>query len=136
MNNERQVTGYEMTPGTSATLKDLLKVAMGDSRKMYVIIDGLDECEKSERSKVLAWLGSVTTADGDPTIKMAAFSTDEPDIKRKLSKFLEKRLETGDIEEDLQIYLKLQVVELKEKFELLDAISEPTIQTILERAKS
>jgi len=87
---ERQVTGYEMTPGTSATLKDLLKVGMGDSRKMYVIIDGLDECEKSERSKVLAWLGSVTTADGDPTIKMAAFSTDEPDIKRKLSKFLEK----------------------------------------------
>jgi hypothetical protein len=47
-----------------------------------------------------------------------------------------QRLETGDIEEDLQIYLKLQVVELKEKFELLDAISEPTIQTILERAKS
>lgn len=44
---ECQVTGYEMTLGTSATLKDLLKVAMGDSRKMYVIIDGLDECEKS-----------------------------------------------------------------------------------------
>ncbi|KAF8535606.1 hypothetical protein BDD12DRAFT_854662 [Trichophaea hybrida] len=132
---ERQVASYEMTLGTSATLTNLLKVAMGDSGKTYVIIDGLDECEKSERAKILTWLGSVTTADNRSLIKVAVISTDESDIKRKLSKYLKKKLEPEDAKEDLQIYLNSRVVELQEKFELSDSTCKEIVQTILERAK-
>ncbi|KAF8247263.1 hypothetical protein K440DRAFT_601451 [Wilcoxina mikolae CBS 423.85] len=131
---EQQVSSYEMTLGTSATLTNLLKVAMGDSGKTYVIIDGLDECEKSERAKVLTWMSSVTTTDDDSTVKVAVISTNEPDIKRKLSKFLKKKLEPEDVKEDLQIYLNSRVVELQEKFELPESTPEAIVRTILERA--
>jgi hypothetical protein len=68
-------------------------------------------------------------------MKAVVVSTDELDIKKALSKFLQKGIQPADLDGALKSYLDLRIPELQQKFGLTDTESHGIVQIILQRAK-
>ena len=136
---ENQVKSFEVTLSGGTILEDLLCAGLKNSGATQIIIDGLDECEKPERTKILTWLKStidgMTLSDGTSPLKAMVVSTYELDIKKNLSKFSKKKIEPKDTQVDLIHYMDLRIPELQQKFELTDAAAADIVRTILQRAK-
>jgi len=136
---DSQVQSCEVTLSGGTTLEALLCEGLKNSGNTKIIIDGLDECEKPERTKILAWLkstiGGAHLPDGTSPMKAMVVSTDELDIKKALSKFLRKEIQPTDMDSALQSYLALRILELQQKFSLSDAESAGIVQIVLQRAK-
>ncbi len=45
---------------STATAKEMMQTALGSYEKTYVIIDGLDECGRDDRSDIARWFQAVT----------------------------------------------------------------------------
>jgi len=136
---DSQAQSCEVTLSGGTPLEALLCEGLKNSGNTKIIIDGLDECEKPERTKILAWLkstiGGAHLPDGTSPIKAMVVSTNELDIKKALSKFLQKRIQPADVDVALKSYLDLRILELQQKFGLSDAESADIVQIILQRAK-
>jgi len=94
--------------------------------KLFIIIDGLDECERVERSQVLEILTKVIGQRDvlDPgTIRLLIASQDHADIRRGLhssaiTKIAPKMLQISetDNEGDIKAYTKIWVDRIETKF--------------------
>ena len=135
---DRQVESGAVTLRGGTTLEALLCEGLKNSGNTKIIIDGLDECEKPERTKILAWLkstiGGAHLPDDTSPMKAMVVSTNELDIKKALSKFLRKEIQPTDVDDALQSYLALRILELQQKFGLSEAESADIVQIILQRA--
>jgi hypothetical protein len=132
---DMQVESFEIQLSSSKTLEELLGVAFRNSGETYIIIDGLDEFEQSERRKTFAWIKTIleaTSIGNTPPLKVMVLSTDEKDIKRNLAEALKKRIEDGDVQKDIKSYLGSRFVEVAQKFKISDSAS--LIQDIAQRA--
>ncbi|KAL8375650.1 hypothetical protein RB595_006978 [Gaeumannomyces hyphopodioides] len=104
----------ELHPATSLPkrpsvdgLKSLLAEMAALYGSTYVIVDGLDECEKQLRSVVQALLPE---AGNQQSMSVAILSRDEPDIRRTIGdRFVE--LEILAHSEDLAHYVAAQIAE-------------------------
>ena len=56
---ERCCRSSEVSLETSAILKELIEVSLQTSRNVFVVIDGLDECESWEASKIVTLFKSI-----------------------------------------------------------------------------
>lgn len=134
---EEQVESYNVTLSGGTVLKELLFTGLKSSASTQIIIDGLDECEKPERTKILTWLNSTISqgvlSDGTSPVKAMIVSTYELDIKKALSKFSKKQIKATDIEDALKSYLDLRIPELQ-KFGLSGAEPSSIARIILQRA--
>ncbi|KAI5820878.1 hypothetical protein BZA77DRAFT_300146 [Pyronema omphalodes] len=119
-----QAESFEIRLSSGKTLEDLLDVAFKNSGETYIIIDGLDEFEQSERRKTFAWIKTIlgaTSTGSTPPLKIMVLSTDEKDIKKNLLKTLKKRIEGGDVQKDIKSYLESRFVEVAQKFKISDS---------------
>lgn len=116
--------------------KELLQVALDNSTTpYYIVLDGLDECEEIERRTILSWIQSLNisepAADSNQPVpeKVHIFvgSTEETDIKKKLSAFAKKRLRKESVRHGLQLYLEKRKDKIRDKF----GLSDPELTTIM-----
>jgi hypothetical protein len=108
------------------TAKSLLDLLCGTPSRQFIIIDGLDEMQKTDRKAVINCLSSIVQkSDGyNPgRIRVLLVSTDLDDM-RALAKSVDY-LDVYDIhpidsQKDIDIYLKRRAVTLKTKFHLME----------------
>ncbi|KAF8444436.1 hypothetical protein BDZ91DRAFT_853780 [Kalaharituber pfeilii] len=133
---EKMADSGEITLKASNLLVELLEVAMKDSKTSYVIIDGLDECEKTERRKIISTLQSISEAINQQvpgTIRLLFISTNEPDIRRRLSSIVKIQLKPND--NDIRQYTTVWTAKIQKRFRLSDAETDNIIAKVLERAQ-
>ncbi|KAF8459959.1 hypothetical protein BDZ91DRAFT_766642 [Kalaharituber pfeilii] len=133
---EKMADSGEITLKASNLLVELLEVAMKDSKTSYVIIDGLDECEKTERRKIISTLQSISEAINQQvpgTIRLLFISTNEPDIRRRLSSIVKIQLKPND--DDIRQYTTIWTAKIQKRFRLSDAETDNIIAKVLERAQ-
>lgn len=117
--------------------RELLEVSLKSLGTVYVIIDGLDECDKSEQKQIITWFRSIiesrSEADSE-SIRCLFFSQDNGVVGKLLSKTPVIRINPKDTKEDIQRYNALWSVKIQEKFGLPDLTRENIALKVTEAA--
>ncbi|KAF1974533.1 C2H2 domain-containing protein, partial [Bimuria novae-zelandiae CBS 107.79] len=114
--------------------------------KIFIVIDGLDECEQYERKQLLEFLVDIVTQcdTNDPgKLRVMIVSQDYPDIKRALhtsstSKIVPKivSMSAADNENDISSFVRIWVDRIAAKHELFDEEAKEYLRNLtVERAK-
>ena len=111
---------------TEEELFTLLFEAVQSYSSIYVLIDGLDECNKEDLNKILPMLGRLLQLTC-PLIKIAIFSREENTIANALKEYPRIRISSDKISFDLSTFIK-ETVESKIICGQL-CISEPLLKT-------
>jgi hypothetical protein len=113
---------------TSPSLAEqLLKLFCEKIAKQYIIIDGLDECEKAQRKLVLSFfLETVDRCDErDPgKLRVLFVSQDYPDIEKALRTTTVFKLTAEDNKKDIMAYVCDWSTKIKKKYTLESNIVE------------
>ncbi len=112
---DKRAASSEIRLDSLATLKDLLETAISSAAKVAIVVDGLDECEESERKRALAYLiPLIKKADaGIPGSVRALFtSQDLADMRTKLRKANVIALMAQDNMADIRAYTEQWVLEI------------------------
>lgn len=112
--------GIGRPPDTDGMI-DVARVMIEEYDKVYLVIDGLDECG-SRAVEVIQSLQQVQAA-GDNQVAMALFSRNEPDIMDELAD--STRIEIAAQTEDLELYV-LSEMETRKNFRSL-AVKNPEL---------
>ncbi|KAF4628757.1 hypothetical protein G7Y89_g9399 [Cudoniella acicularis] len=109
------------------TSKELLRTCFGTVVQTYMIIDGLDECDKSERKIILPFFASLVEQDDRPgNTRVLIVSQDEEDIRRHLRSATVLRLNESHNKADIEAYTMRWLEKIMLKFK----ISTPTEEHI------
>ncbi|KAK8879910.1 hypothetical protein PGQ11_001204 [Apiospora arundinis] len=105
-----------LTSNTDA--EKLLNLALR-SRKTYLIIDGVDECERDERKKICSWfsktINSLERTKADE-IRCIFVSQDDGIARRDLAAIPAINITTKNTERDIQVYSKVWQAKIEQKF--------------------
>ncbi|KAK6850744.1 hypothetical protein PG987_000378 [Apiospora arundinis] len=105
-----------LTSNTDA--EKLLDLALR-SRKTYLIIDGIDECDKDERKKICSWFSKTvnslerTKAD---EIRCIFVSQDDGIARKDLAAIPAINITTKNTERDIQVYSNVWQAKIEQKF--------------------
>ncbi|KAF8457906.1 hypothetical protein BDZ91DRAFT_852248 [Kalaharituber pfeilii] len=133
---EKLADSGEMTLKSSKLLIELLEVAIKDSKLSYIVIDGLDECDKTERKKIVSTLRSIAESINQQTpgtVHLLFISTAEGDIKRQLSDFVKVQLKPHDA--DLQRFIEMWGIKIQKRFKLPDKDIDHLKAKVLKRSQ-
>jgi hypothetical protein len=101
---------HEMASTTDPTMlssitvaKRMLETSFGSCSKLYIIIDGLDECERGERKEIATWLQGVIEelpSSQKNSLRCLIISQDDDNAQRNLKDFAAVKMRTesyGDL---------------------------------------
>ena len=116
---ERTVKSGERTPTSIHLCTDILKNLAANHDQLFIGIDGLDECEESERGRILALIYSILDVSNvKSNVKILLTTRKEKDIRQSIRSALQLEIEPHHIEKDMIYYIDLRVSELGLKFSL------------------
>lgn len=111
------VTSRERHPSTTSVLGELLGTMALLHRDLCIGIDGIDECEPSERRMVLSLVHDLLKlSDADLDLKIFLASCAEKDIEDSLRLSTRLALEPDHLDKDIQSYVKIRSIELGKNF--------------------
>ncbi|KAF8417488.1 hypothetical protein EV426DRAFT_540278, partial [Tirmania nivea] len=105
---------------------------------MYIVVDGLDECEEEEMTKIVETLTSIAhslNSKSEGAFRLFFTSRDESAIKRVLSMALKYKLRPQDNAQDLEIYANVLSSKIKEKFNLSEGEKDHLATSVTSNAK-
>ena len=104
---------------TNTLWKSLLENLALHHEQLFIGIDGLDECEGSERKQLLSTIHGINNAAGhSKNVRIFLTSRKEKDIRDMLSSATTLDIRPHHIEKDIAYYVRGRVSELGKKFEL------------------
>ncbi|KAK5046236.1 hypothetical protein LTR84_008379 [Exophiala bonariae] len=122
---EQYTTSNQLSLRDEAQCIDMLRSILLSNKKTFVVLDGIDECERKDRQLLLSFFTRAVAAceSNDPgSLRIALLSRDEDDIRRALAGAIsEIKITPAENERDMKRYIKLRCNEVKDKFEELRA---------------
>jgi hypothetical protein len=104
-------------------VRELLEVMMQSSGTIYLILDGLDECEDGDQKKILAELANLAQIHSDSTstvasLKILVCSRETKSISRKLTKAPKVSLtkQRDPVERDISTFIAHGLQELEDAY--------------------
>ena len=125
---EKQIEGYfgpHARIATEEELFTLLLVVVKSFSKIYILIDGLDECNKDDINKILPMFSQLLRSTR-PLLKIALFSREENNIANAFENYPRVRVSSDRISLDLSSFIN-ETVESKIIYGQL-CISEPSLK--------
>ena len=102
---------------------DMLEAVLLDGTKKFMIIDGIDECPRSERTILLNLLhGLITTCESKEPglLRLLVVSQDEPDVRTSLRNAAEIVLGMDDNRGDVRAFVQWWCKRLQQNFRIAD----------------
>ena len=118
--------------------KKLLRYMLQNIPNGFLVIDGLDECDVSERKSLLDFLNEIVSlcdSTNPGKIRILILSRDEPDIKRYLSTGMVVRIDSRDTLQDIELYVRHRASLVQSKFDLTAEDREYIEQNVLDRTQ-
>ena len=109
----------EVTMDSPTQLKQLVATSLGYCNNAYIIIDGIDECEETEESKIIAWfLANLKekTRDNEATMRLLFVSQRDKVTENLLAQASVITLNSQYHQEDIQLYACHWSMKIKQKF--------------------
>jgi hypothetical protein len=118
--------------------KELLEVALKSCNKTYIILDGLDECDRDERKEISSWfrqlVDSLPREDMD-SIRCVFVSQDDGYARKDLSMLPSIKMTADDNKNDIQLYANIWHQRIQDKFGPLDPKDSHVANIVTERAQ-
>jgi hypothetical protein len=115
------VSSDQLSP-SERICKEMIRMALLNIDKTFIIVDGVDECEPKERKPLLSFIGQMISeceSRAPGKLRVMLTSRDEPDIRKYLTTFVELRMRPDDNERDMKRFIRGWCQKIKEKFEEL-----------------
>jgi hypothetical protein len=135
---EKCTSSGEVTLESLVMLKDLFDSILRVSKSAFVILDGIDECDRGERGRILTYINATASSiekEGGDVPKVLYISRDEGDIRKILSKVPTKTITPQDNEQDIKQYTTSQSADVQDKFEIHDSLCENIVSMVCDRAR-
>lgn len=135
---EKKLSSGELNMASSNLAQQLLELFVQRIPKIYVIIDGIDECDITERRLITSFFTSLaeTCDERDPgKLRVLFISQDYADIRRALATASVLSLVPSDNEEDLKAYARHWGQQIQLNHGLDDQGKEDIIDITLARAR-
>lgn len=115
---EKCVQSREATIESFRPLRDLVAIAMDCKQPLFLVVDGLDECETKERKKIFNWILSlIGPNNGCNYNRLLIVSRDEGDFGKRLSKTPCIILQdTTAHSHEIRIYTNRKMTKIQKKF--------------------
>ena len=136
--NDEGLESGEVSLQSTKLCKKLLRYMLQQIRQAFLVIDGLDECNASERKSLLDFLIEIINLcdrQRPGEVRVLLLSRDEPDFKKYLSLATLLRLEIQDTLEDIEHYVRNRADLVKIKFSLTEEDREYIEQNVLDRTQ-
>ena len=118
---EKASSSAESCLTLQADAEELLETALQSLGKVYVIIDGLDECDKVEKMRILTWFKNFvlkTYQDNPESVRCLFVSQDDGDLRKSFAKIPTFRLADDDNAKDIESYAISWSKKIQNKFDL------------------
>lgn len=115
--------------------RELLDIALKSVPKIYIIIDGLDECQPSERKAILSFFTSIIESTQPGTLRGMFVSQDENDIRQLLQRASIVRLTEDDNKQDIRTFASGWANRIQQKFELSEENGQYITNTVCDGAE-
>lgn len=118
--HEACVESEERCLESQSACVELLTLAVGSISKdtnIHIIVDGLDECEMSERKMIILEISKIVRNDNQPgRIRAMFISQPETSIRSLVRTAIALRLTEADNENDIAEYTRLWCLDIRSKF--------------------
>ena len=116
---EKTLKSGERIPTSTHLCKDILKSLTANHEKLFIGLDGLDECEESERRHVLDSIhGILNSSSTKRNVKIFLTSRKEKDIGESIGSAISLEIKPYHLKQDIKYYVQVRVSELSRKFSL------------------
>jgi len=118
---EKCVSSGQVSLVSTQLCADILETCLKTIPKIYIVVDGIDECDFSERKSILSFFTPIIEGDDLPGKIRALFvSQDENDIRKLLRTASVLRLTDAHNKSDIESYANQWSVQIQKKFGLGD----------------
>ena len=132
---ERTLKSGERIPTSNHLCKDILKSLTANHEKLFIGIDGLDECEESERRHVLDLIhGILNTSGTRRNVRIFLTSRKEKDIGTSIGSAIRLEIKPHHLERDITYYVQVRISELSKKFNLSTVEKERISEIVAKRS--
>jgi hypothetical protein len=134
---DKASTSGETSLDSLKLAKELLETALKSLSKVYVLIDGLDECNRVEKKPISSWFQSIvhSVSTSDPESLRCLFIGQHDNDAGNLFAGLPTLSITSDLnKQDIASYCSVWAEKIQEKFGLSDEEKHSIVREISERA--
>ncbi|KAH8892450.1 hypothetical protein GQ53DRAFT_646497 [Thozetella sp. PMI_491] len=108
---EKLSTGGEATLKSPRLAEELLETALTAQSRVYIVIDGLDECDRNERKHISQWFCNIVNKQSkknSDSIRCLFVSQEDNTAKKDLSKITSIKISQRDNRGDIERYVRAQ----------------------------
>jgi len=131
------LTSGQLSLSSEKLCKELVRALLLSGKKTFLVIDGLDECDRNQRKLLLDWLREIVGICDlqDPgKLRVIVLSQDEPDIRKNLGAFSEISLTASNNAHDIKQFVTGWCTKIQHKFGLEDEEVDYIIDSTCHRA--
>ncbi|CAI7574998.1 unnamed protein product [Penicillium glandicola] len=125
------------TLSSESLAKELLELMMRNSGEVCIIVDGLDECSKVERRKIIEWMRLVIENSQHSTsdyIRCVFISQRDGVTAKALHDVPSLKLNTKNTHDDILAFVSSRGLDVKNKFRLSDESMQSIVQLVMDKA--
>ena len=116
---DKAVTVHQRHPSTRNVLEELIGTMARLHHDLFIGIDGIDECEPSERQLILSLVHNLLKlSDTELDLKIFLASCTEKDIEESLKQSTHLALNCHHLDSDVRSYIDIRSVELGKSLSL------------------
>lgn len=104
-------------------IEELLKVSLLNCARVYIIIDGIDECVRDERKRITSWFRDVVENLEPPhldRIRCLFVSQDDGVARKDFNGITTLQIKPADVENDIEQYSLHEAGQIQSLFQLPD----------------
>jgi hypothetical protein len=123
---------------TISVAKDLLRTSIKNCDKLYVIIDGLDECEREDRRQIVSFFEEMWASlpqDEADSLRCLFLSQDDNAARKDFAKMSYLKITEAHTKKDIQAYAMARSKEIQGKFGLTPDQQDNIHRTIVDNAE-
>ncbi|KAH4922495.1 hypothetical protein HBI23_095700 [Parastagonospora nodorum] len=136
--HDKASTSGQTTLSTTSVARDLLEISVRNSDKLYVVIDGLDECERDERRKIVAFFEDIHASlpqDEADSLRCLFLSQDDSIARKDFAKVSSLKITEAHTRKDIQSYSLARSKDIQAKFSLTADRQYDVYQMIVNKAE-
>jgi hypothetical protein len=121
---ENASTSGESLLNSINNAKDMLDIALRKFDKVYIILDGLDECPIKEKKLIASWFRNVVdsiTEDESEAMRCLFVSQDDNDCGKLFSGIPISKISSIENSSDISVFCQSWATNIRQKFRLSEA---------------
>jgi Cdc6-like AAA superfamily ATPase len=106
---------------SNALAKELLTTSVKNRKRLYVVLDGIDEWDREDRKEIVSILEEISESfppDDADSFRCMFVSQDDSLARKDFSKMVSLKITESDVKKDIQTYATVWSAKIQSKSEL------------------